>query len=140
MKLSKFSQLVLVAAIGLIVSTLLTACLIVTIDYVFVACSAGTSSGSAGQIQTFAADAESGALRPVDKIVSSGGTNPVALAVTSDYAKFLDGAPDPASLAAWMGVLSSEGPLQVIAGIVGSPEFYVDATGTTIQEAPTRPH
>ncbi len=86
MKLSKLSQLVLVAAIGLIAASLLSACLIVTIDYVYVACSASTSAGSAGQIQIFAADAESGALRQVDSIVSSGGTSPVALAVTSDYA------------------------------------------------------
>ncbi len=86
MKLSKLSQLVLVAVIGLIAASLLSACLIVTIDYVYVACSAGASSGSTGQIEIYAADAESGALRPVDKIVASGGTGPVALAVTSDYA------------------------------------------------------
>ncbi len=86
MKLSKLSQLVLVAVIGLIAASLLSACLIVTIDYVYVACSAGASSGSTGQIEIYAADAESGALRPVDKIVGSGGTGPVALAVTSDYA------------------------------------------------------
>ena len=50
MKFSKMSQLFLVSAIGLIVATLLTACQLVTIDYVFVAASAGNSPGSAGQI------------------------------------------------------------------------------------------
>ena len=63
MKFSKLSQLVLVSAIGLILATFLTACNLVTIDYVFVAASAGSSSGSAGQIYTYAVDAQSGALR-----------------------------------------------------------------------------
>ena len=86
MKFSKLSQLFLVSSIGLIVAALLTACQLVTIDYVFVAASAGTSAGSAGQIYTYAVDAESGALRTGAPTVSSGGTGPVAMAVTSDYA------------------------------------------------------
>ena len=65
MKFSKLSQLVLVSAIGLILATYFTACDLVTIDYVFVACSAGSSPGSAGQIYTYAVDSQSGALRTV---------------------------------------------------------------------------
>lgn len=86
MKLSKLSQFVLVSATGLLLATTLTACNIVTIDYVFVAASAGTSAGSAGQIYTYAVDAESGALRSANNPVAAGGTSPVALAVTGDYA------------------------------------------------------
>jgi 6-phosphogluconolactonase len=86
MKFSKLSQLFLVSAMGLLAAVLLSGCLIVTIDYVYVADSTGNSPGSSGQIQIFAADAESGALRPADKTVSSGGSHPVSLAVTSDYA------------------------------------------------------
>lgn len=86
MKFNKVSQLVLVSAIGLAVATLLSGCLIVTIDYIFVACSASNTSGSNGQIETYAVDAETGALRPVDSIVPSGGTQPVAMVVSSDYA------------------------------------------------------
>ena len=86
MKFSKLSRLVLVVAIALIVATCLTACQIVTIDYIFVACSAGTSAGSAGQIETYAADAESGALRQVNSVTATGGTGPIAMAITSDYA------------------------------------------------------
>ena len=86
MKFSKLSQLFLVSAIGLFLATYLTACQIVTIDYVFVAASAGATPGSAGQIYTYAADAESGALRAGPPPVASGGTLPVAMAVTSDYA------------------------------------------------------
>ncbi len=85
MKFSKVSQLGLVSTLGLLVATLLSGCMIVTIDYVYVACSSGSGAGSAGQIQVFAADAESGALRMVDTTVPSGGTQPVALATTADY-------------------------------------------------------
>jgi 6-phosphogluconolactonase (cycloisomerase 2 family) len=86
MKFSKLSQLFLVSAFGLILATFVTACQLVSIDIVYVADSAGNSTGSAGQIQTFAADAGSGALRTSAPTVSSGGTTPVALAVTSDSA------------------------------------------------------
>ncbi len=85
MKFSKLSQLFLVSAIGLMLATFLTACQIVTIDYIFVAASAGSTAGSAGEIETYAVDSESGALRTVAKAVQSGGTSPVAIAVTSDY-------------------------------------------------------
>jgi 6-phosphogluconolactonase (cycloisomerase 2 family) len=85
MKFSKLSQLVLVSAIGLVLATFLTACNLVTIDYVFVASSAGSSSGSAGQIYTYAVDGKSGALRSVASPASSGGSGPVAMATTSDY-------------------------------------------------------
>ncbi len=66
-------------------ATLLTSCEIVTIDYVFVASSTGSGSGSAGQIQTYDADSRSGALRFGQPAVPSGGTQPVALAVDSVY-------------------------------------------------------
>jgi 6-phosphogluconolactonase len=85
MKFSKLSQLLLVSTIGLIVASLLSACQLVTIDFVFVAASAGNTSGSAGQIYTYAADSESGALRTGHATVSSGGTAPVAMAVGSNY-------------------------------------------------------
>jgi 6-phosphogluconolactonase (cycloisomerase 2 family) len=67
------------------VATLLTACQLVTIDFVYVAASAGASAGSAGQIYGYATDASSGAIRSAITPVSSGGTNPVAMAMTSDY-------------------------------------------------------
>jgi 6-phosphogluconolactonase (cycloisomerase 2 family) len=91
MKFSKSSQLFLVSrvifipAIGLLLASLLTACQLVTIDYVFVADSAGSSAGSAGQIQTFAVDSESGALREGAPTVPSGGVGPVSMAVTGNF-------------------------------------------------------
>jgi 6-phosphogluconolactonase len=77
------SQLLLVSAIALAVASLLTACQLVTIDYVFLA-SASPSAG--GQIQTFAVDSQSGALRNGPAAVASGGSTPVAMATTGDYA------------------------------------------------------
>lgn len=85
MKLSKTSQLILVSIIGLSVASLLTSCAYVTIDYIFIADSGGTSAGSTGQIQTYDADSETGALRSGAPIVSSGGVNPVAMTTTADY-------------------------------------------------------
>jgi 6-phosphogluconolactonase len=91
MKFSKSSQLFLVSrvifipAIGLLLASLLTACQLVTIDFVYVADSAGSSAGSSGQIQTFAVDSQSGALREGQPTVSSGGVGPVSMAVTGNY-------------------------------------------------------
>ena len=79
------SQLFLVSSIGLLVATLLTACQLVTIDYVFVSSAAATTACSGGEIETFASDSQSGALRTGAAPVCAGGVNPVAMAVTSDY-------------------------------------------------------
>ncbi|MFP5235765.1 MAG: lactonase family protein [Acidobacteriota bacterium] len=77
------SQLLLVSAVALAVSSLLTACQLVTIDFVFLASS---SPSAGGQIQTFAVDSQSGALRNGPPAVDAGGTSPVAMATTADYA------------------------------------------------------
>jgi 6-phosphogluconolactonase (cycloisomerase 2 family) len=76
------SQLFLVSSIGLLVATIFTACQLVTIDYVFVADSGGSQTCPGGQIETYAVDSQSGALRTGAPEVCSGGTNPVALAVS----------------------------------------------------------
>jgi 6-phosphogluconolactonase (cycloisomerase 2 family) len=80
------SHLILVSSIGLVVATLLTACQLVTIDYVFLSTSAATTACSGGEIETFASDSQSGALRTAAKAVCAGGVNPVAMAVTASYA------------------------------------------------------
>jgi 6-phosphogluconolactonase len=85
MKFSKLSQPFLVSTTGLLLASLLTSCQITTIDYVFVASSSGSGTSAAGQIQTYAADSETGALRLGPAAVPSGGVNPVSMAVTSDY-------------------------------------------------------
>ena len=85
MKFSKLSQLFVVSALGLLVATLMTACQLVTIDYVFLATASGTSDSPNGQISVFAADSQSGALRKGGATVSAGGVNPVAMAVSPGY-------------------------------------------------------
>ncbi len=79
------SQLILVSSIGLLVATLLTACQLVTTDYVFISSAAATSTCSGGEIETYASDSESGALRTGAPPVCAGGVDPVAMAVTGAY-------------------------------------------------------
>ena len=83
MKFSKLSQLFLVSSIGLLVATFLTACQIVTVDYVFLAYN--SNSDNTTGIETYAVDSESGAMRTVGSNVSLGKDAAVALAATSDY-------------------------------------------------------
>lgn len=84
MKFSKTSRLVLASAVGLAAASFLAGCQIVTIDYVFVACTA-KGNGGADEILTYAADSQSGALRQVNKAVTSGISDPVALATSSNF-------------------------------------------------------
>ena len=76
------SQLLLVSAISLAVATLLSACQLITIDFVYLA---GDGPSGSGQIASFAADSQSGALRPGRKSVDSGGSSPSALAASGDH-------------------------------------------------------
>ncbi len=85
MKFNKLSQLLLVSFISLILATCLSGCYLVTIAYVYVACSSGPGAGSAGEIYSYDVDGQSGALRGGPPSVPSGGTDPVALATTSNY-------------------------------------------------------
>jgi 6-phosphogluconolactonase len=89
MKFNKLSQLFLASGIGLLVATLLTACQLVTIDYLYVAGTAAKTS-SGGGIQVLAVDSQSGALRfaaGTDKTdFDAGGSSPVAMATSSDFA------------------------------------------------------
>jgi 6-phosphogluconolactonase len=88
MKFRKLRQFLLVSGIGLGVATLFSGCQLVTIDYLFVATSTSDLGNGAscpgGAIETFAVDSETGAIRPAAK-VCSGGTTPVALAVSPGY-------------------------------------------------------
>jgi 6-phosphogluconolactonase len=90
MKFSKLRQLLLVSTIGLVVATLFAGCQLVTIDYLFVSTSASAigknpSACPAGEIETYAVDSQSGAIRSGALQVCSGGTTPVALAISPGY-------------------------------------------------------
>jgi len=72
------------------VATLFSGCQLVTIDYVFVATSASKTATSAngcpaGEIETYAVDSESGAIRTGAPQVCSGGTTPTAIAISPGY-------------------------------------------------------
>ena len=82
-RLRSKSQLFLVVAIGLVVAGLLSACQLVTIDFVYLA-GAGTTGGD-GEIQAFAADSQSGALRKGPATADSGGPSPIAMTVAADF-------------------------------------------------------
>jgi YVTN family beta-propeller protein len=81
--LRSLSQLFLIAVTGLVVASLLSACQLVTIDFVYLAGSPSTSNGD--NIEIFAADSQSGALRKGPASANSGGASPVAMALTGDY-------------------------------------------------------
>lgn len=86
MKLSKPSQLILVSTIGLLVASVFTACQLVTVDYLYVAGAGGSASCQSGQIDGFAVDSESGALRTGPPSACLTGKSPVAMAVSPDFA------------------------------------------------------
>jgi 6-phosphogluconolactonase (cycloisomerase 2 family) len=86
MKFSKTRQLFLVSTVGLLGAVLFSGCQLVTVDYVFLASSAGTTTCSGGEIETYAVDSQSGVVRQAQKPVCSGGVTPVALAVSPDEA------------------------------------------------------
>jgi 6-phosphogluconolactonase len=85
MKFSKMGQAALVSTAALVLAASFTACSPVTIDYVYVAGDKSGSTNGDGQIQTFLADRQSGALEVVNKTVDSGGVTPVSEAVSSDF-------------------------------------------------------
>ena len=90
MKLSRSSQLWLVAAAGLTAATLITACQqftqTLTVDFVYVASSRAAGPNQAGEIDVFEINSESGRMRQIPTSpFPSGGRNPVAEAVSSDY-------------------------------------------------------
>jgi len=87
--LNKTSQLVLVAATGLVMASLLTACSQVTqtltVDFVFVASSKAAGSNNYGEINVFEINSESGRMRQIpDSPFPSEGRDPVAEAVSAD--------------------------------------------------------
>jgi len=91
MKFSKARQLFLVSTIGIFVAILFSGCNLVTIDYAFLATQA-TAIGNnpnacpGGEIEIYAVDSQSGAVRKAASPVCSGGRTPVSLAVSADEA------------------------------------------------------
>jgi 6-phosphogluconolactonase (cycloisomerase 2 family) len=113
-RLGRSSQLFLVCLIGLVVAALLSACQLVTVDYLFVSGTFSASQGAdVGAIQVFAVDSQSGALRFAagtdTKPFATGGVLPVALAVTPDYANLYAAVADTNSVVHF--TIASDGTL-----------------------------
>src|SRR3569833_3348464 len=90
MKFRKLRQLVVVFVFGFGVVTLISGCQLETKDYLFVFTSASTVSGSSttcpnGEIEIYAVDSHSGAIRNGAPAVCSGGTTPTVIAVSPGY-------------------------------------------------------
>src|ERR1035441_8918503 len=87
MKFNKSGQLLLVSAASLLVAGLVTACGTLTVDFVFVTCSKAAGPNNYGEIDVFEINSVSGFMRQIPTSpFPSGGRNPVAEAVSSDYA------------------------------------------------------
>src|SRR5271168_2972979 len=87
MKLNRSSQLVLVSAAGLLVSGLISACGTLTVDFVYVTSSKAAGTNNYGEVDVLEVDSESGHLRAIPSSpFPSGGRNPVAEAVSSNFA------------------------------------------------------
>lgn len=86
MKLSRSSQLVLVAAASLAAAMLITACETLTVDFVYVASNKAAGANQYGEINVFEINSESGRMRQIPTSpFPSGGRDPVAEAVSTDY-------------------------------------------------------
>jgi 6-phosphogluconolactonase (cycloisomerase 2 family) len=86
MKLNKSSQLVLVSAVSLLAALLITACATLTVDFVYVTCSRAAGPNNYGEVDVFEVNSMSGRMRQIPTSpFFSGGRNPVAAAVSSDF-------------------------------------------------------
>lgn len=87
MKLNRSSQLLLVSAAGLIAAGLISACSTLTVDFVYVTSSKAAGANNYGEVDVFEVNSESGRLRQIPSSpFPSGGRNPVAEAVSTNFA------------------------------------------------------
>jgi hypothetical protein len=86
MKFNKSGQLLLVSAASLLVAGVVTACSTLTVDFVFVTSAKAAGSNNYGEVDVFEVNSESGFMRQIPTSpFPSGGRNPVAAAVSTDY-------------------------------------------------------
>ncbi|MGD0097349.1 MAG: beta-propeller fold lactonase family protein [Terracidiphilus sp.] len=86
MKLNKSSQLLLVSAVSLLGAGLVSACGTLTTDFVYVTSAKAAGTNNYGEIDVFEINAVSGFMRQIPTSpFPSGGRNPVAEAVSTDY-------------------------------------------------------
>src|SRR5580698_8500325 len=87
MKFNKSSQLLAISAVSLLAAAIMTACATNTVDFVYVSSAKAAGSNSYGEIDVFEVNSESGRMRQITTSpFPSGGRNPVAEAVSPDFA------------------------------------------------------
>ncbi len=86
MKFNRLTQLVLVSSVSLVAAGLVTACGTLTVDYVFVTSAKAAGPNNYGEVDVFEVNSESGHLKEIPTSpFPSGGRNPVAEAVSTDF-------------------------------------------------------
>jgi len=86
MRFNRSSQLVLVSVFSLLAAGLVTACGTLTADFVYVTSAKAAGSNNYGEVDVFEVNSESGKMRQIPTSpFPSGGRNPVAEAVSSDF-------------------------------------------------------
>jgi 6-phosphogluconolactonase (cycloisomerase 2 family) len=114
MKFNKSSQLLLVSAAGLMVASLLTACSqftqTLTVDFFYLTSSKAAGPNNYGEVNIFEINSESGQMRQIPASpVPSQGRNPVAEAVSADYANLFVANQDDNNIVQF--VIGSDGKL-----------------------------
>ena len=86
MKFNKLSQLMLVGTASLLAAGLITACLDLTEDFVFVTSAKAAGTNNYGEINIYELDYQSARMKQIlNSPIPSGGRNPVAETVSADY-------------------------------------------------------
>lgn len=133
MKLNRSSQLVAVAAAGLLAASLVTACSqltqTLTVDFVYVLSSKAAGANQYGEINVFEINSESGKMRQIPTSpFPSAGRNPVAEATSSDDQNLFVVNQDDNSIVQF--VIGSDGKLYPF-NTVNTPGIYPMAVAAT---------
>jgi 6-phosphogluconolactonase (cycloisomerase 2 family) len=137
MKFNKTSQLLLVSAASLLAAGLMTACGTDTVDFVYVASSQAAGTNNYGEIDVFEINSVSGFMRQIPTSpFPSGGRNPVAEAVSSDYSNLYVVNKDDNTIVQFMigsdgklypqNTVNTPGIFPLAAAVNGSNLFVVD--------------
>jgi 6-phosphogluconolactonase (cycloisomerase 2 family) len=137
MKFNKTSQLLLVSAARLLAAGLMTACGTDTVDFVYVASSQAAGTNNYGEIDVFEINSVSGFMRQIPTSpFPSGGRNPVAEAVSSDYSNLYVVNKDDNTIVQFMigsdgklypqNTVNTPGIFPLAAAVNGSNLFVVD--------------
>jgi len=137
MKFNKSNQLVLVSAASLLAAILITACGTATVDFVYVASSKAAGPYNYGEIDVFEINRVSGYMRQIPASpFPSGGRNPVAETVSSDYANLYVVNQDDNSIVQFMigndgklypqNTVNTPGIYPLAATVSGTSLFVVD--------------